>query len=144
VSTPAEEPAPVALPGRVLFAAPVLLVLTALVQLVLAKAGPLTPWKGGGFGLFSTVDRLETRTLFAWLETPDGDEPLAVGGHEHEVQNALAFPVDRHLRGLAESLAAGQTEGTAVRVEVWKRTFDPATGECRRVLAGKLTVPLAR
>jgi len=35
---------------------PVLLVTVASVQIYLAKTHDLTPWKGGGFGMFSTVD----------------------------------------------------------------------------------------
>ena len=75
--TPADGPPPATLSRRTLLTAPALLVLTALGQVALTRAGPLTPWKGGGFGLFSTVDKLENRILLAWIETPDGDE-LAV------------------------------------------------------------------
>ncbi len=132
------------LPRRVLWTAPALLVLTALAQIVLTRAGPLTPWRGGGFGLFSTVDRLENRILLAWIETPEGDAPLRVEGRAYDEQNALAFPIDRHLRRVAERYAASLESGTGVRVEVWKRTFDPSTGESRRVLVASRTVPRAR
>lgn len=124
--------------------APALLVATALAQIVLTRAGPLTPWRGGGFGLFSSVDKLENRILLAWIETPEGDVPLRLGESKHDEQNALAFPIDRHVRRVAERYAATLESGTGVRVEVWKRTFDPSTGESRRVLVARGTVPRAR
>lgn len=129
---------------RVLYVAPALLVLTALVQIALSRAGPLTPWRGGGFGLFSTVDKLENRILLAWRESPDGDVPLSVSGREYDEQNALAFPVGGNLERLAQRLAATLDEGAVVHVEVWKRTFDPATGESRRVRVAGRRVPRAR
>ena len=41
---------------------PALLALVACVQIGLARFTPLTPWKGGGFGMFATADGASNRT----------------------------------------------------------------------------------
>lgn len=138
MSTPAPRP------RRAHLAAPALLALTALGQLALARAGPLTPWKGGGFGLFSCVDKLEDRVLLVWRETPAGDEPLEVRERDHQVQEALAFPSQRLLQRLGERLAAKREGSEALRVEVWKRAFDRGSGQCRRVLVASRRVSRER
>ena len=40
---------------------PALLALVACVQIGLARFTPLTPWKGGGFGMFATADGASNR-----------------------------------------------------------------------------------
>ena len=40
-----------------------LLALVAVCQIVLAKTADLTPWKGGGFGMFATLDHNAHRRL---------------------------------------------------------------------------------
>lgn len=122
--------------------APALLALTALVQIGLALAGPLTPWKGGGFGLFSSVDRLENRILLAWEVTATGERPLdpRPGGLEREMAAALSLPTASRLQRLGRLLAERDEVEGDLRVEVWKRTFDPASGELRRVRVAREVV----
>jgi hypothetical protein len=43
--------------------APVVLAVVAVNQVYLATAGDLSPWRGGGFGMFSTADRPEHRAV---------------------------------------------------------------------------------
>ena len=45
------------------FAAPILLSTLACLQIVLGLFFGLTPWKGGGFGMFSTVDSNGARSI---------------------------------------------------------------------------------
>ena len=72
---------------------PLLLVVVALGQVTLAKTVGLTAWKGGGFGMFSTLDHGAYRGVVATIEamkmeanitTPVGGtvERLAIGGHQ--------------------------------------------------------------
>ncbi len=42
---------------------PFLLCLVALTQIYLVYNRNLTPWKGGGFGMFATIDRMERRPI---------------------------------------------------------------------------------
>ena len=48
-----------------------LLVLIASLQFVLAHTKDLSPWKGGGFGMFSTVDSPGARKLRVYLVGED-------------------------------------------------------------------------
>ena len=50
---------------------PLLLVMVGVHQLALAAFGELTPWKGGGFGMFATADRPEHRVVRTSLVTAD-------------------------------------------------------------------------
>src|SRR6476660_7863931 len=54
----------------------VLLALVACAQLVLARTGDLTPWKGGGFGMFSTLDHGAFRRVTVVLDAPDRSEAI--------------------------------------------------------------------
>jgi len=58
---------------------PVVLVVVALHQVHLATTRDLTPWKGGGFGMFASVDRSTWRAMQGVFVTDAGDEvPFAV------------------------------------------------------------------
>lgn len=67
------------------YLAPALLVVVACVQLTLVRTHDLLPWKGGGFGMFSTLDRPGARLLRVWLITPEG-EALVASPPEYDVQ----------------------------------------------------------
>jgi hypothetical protein len=55
---------------------PVLLCAIAFLQIVLAQTHALSPWKGGGFGMFSSVDSPSARFIRAYLI--DGEQEYAV------------------------------------------------------------------
>lgn len=86
--------------------APLCLCLVAALHLTRVVWSNQTPWKGGGFGMFSTVDSESARFLRAYLVTPDGDVPLpipeALAKREGEVR---AAPNQATLNEIAERLA---------------------------------------
>ena len=45
---------------------PTLLIIIAILQLVLVKTSHLSPWKGGGFGMFASIDSPNMRTVNAY------------------------------------------------------------------------------
>jgi hypothetical protein len=51
---------------------PSLLVAVGLLQIYLARAAHLSPWKGGGFGMFATIDNPEMRVIAAEALSSDG------------------------------------------------------------------------
>ena len=53
--------------------APGILIGIALLQLALANFGTLTPWKGGGFGMFASTDSLGSRVVVCEGVTTDGE-----------------------------------------------------------------------
>ena len=52
------------------WAAPLLLIVMALRQLILAQTMGLSPWKGGGFGMFASLDKSQSRLLVIQGITP--------------------------------------------------------------------------
>ena len=48
-------------------AVPLLLIAVALRQIILVQTAGLSPWHGGGFGMFASIDRDERRVVTAEL-----------------------------------------------------------------------------
>ena len=125
----------------------VLLVCVALVQIRLGYFGTLlTPSKGGGYGLFSTVDKQPNRQVRITLIGPSGEQLVSLRRKhplERAVYEARAYPRPARLGALAEAIAAeARGSGTqAVRVEVWKLAFDPDTLAVTRVRVAEATAP---
>lgn len=114
------------------FLALYLLLAVAVVQIPLAKSWILTPWRGGGFGMFSTLDGSSFRPLRVYA-VGDGwerrlDLPSDLGGPAYA---ASCLPTDARLLDIAHRVAArlrpGRRPVLAIRVEVWKTAFDPDT-----------------
>jgi hypothetical protein len=89
------------------YLAPVLLSTLACIQLFLGLNFELTPWKGGGFGMFSTVDSPGARSMRVYLETDDGELPTKVPSWLRDRwRYARSFPTDFRIRALADEMAA--------------------------------------
>ena len=134
--------------------APALLVAVAVTQVVLATAGDLSPWRGGGFGMFASVDRVEHRAVRAQVASDADGAAAPVGdadvdafadlsfADEQLVERVRARPDDAAVSRLAQALSrTGWARGdggalvptsdgpdatppVCVRVEVWRTTFD--------------------
>lgn len=89
--------------------APAVLVVVATGQLVLARTGDLSPWKGGGFGMFSTVESPGSRFVRIFLVDGDREIPVPVPPQaEDEWMRARTFPTDDRLERIVHIVAAGQ------------------------------------
>ena len=109
-----------------------LLIAVAAVQIGLARAGDLTAWKGGGFGMFSTLDHGAHRRITAVVEAPDRSEQIELPPSlEETAARAAGLPADWLLRRLAEALAARerrqQRPVNRVTLTVWTTDFDRDT-----------------
>ena len=88
---------------------PALLTLVAVRQIYLARTQDLTFWKGGGFGMFSSVDPLRNRILRSYLITKNGEFLVSnyqAGDIEYLASCATSLPNDKNLTRLARSIAA--------------------------------------
>ncbi len=85
---------------------PGLLVLVACLQLWRAHAHHLTPWKGGGFGMFSTADSPGKRTLRTYLITPEGEALALYGTLSIQENRVLGMPDTKTLEQIARETAA--------------------------------------
>jgi len=109
-----------------------LLGVVAIVQVALAQGGGLTPWKGGGFGMFSTLDHAAYRDLDVVIDAPARSETLEIPASLEELAaRAAAYPGDALLRQLAEGVVARERRYnrpvTRVTLSVWRTEFDPLT-----------------
>lgn len=114
----------------------VLLNLVAISQLILVRTVDLAPWKGGGFGMFSTMDDGAIRPIGIRVTGPEGDRliplPKALEGRAHRV---TLMPSESMLREMAIAIGAGErARGRSVQrvhVAVWRMAYDPRTLEAR-------------
>jgi len=99
----------------------VLLVALAAHQLVRVQRDGLSPWSGGGFGMFSTTDVWGDRRIALVVQRGGVrrtlEPPPAL---REDVRRVLALPSDARLRALADEIAQLPTpdEGELERVTV--------------------------
>jgi hypothetical protein len=91
-------------------APPAVLVGVALFQIHRVDVRDLTPWKGGGFGMFSTLDGRENRHLIITLLGDGGSTRVVAdlptsAGVQRLVARARAMPTAENLENLAGELA---------------------------------------
>jgi hypothetical protein len=115
------------------------LVAVAVLQVVTALRTDLTAWKGGGFGMFATNDTGANRQVRAYAVFDDGERRLVLPrGRDPLRRVMLNYPTERRVGAYAGVLAARlerrRSDLRAVRVELWRASFDPATGVYRSEL----------
>jgi hypothetical protein len=116
---------------------PILLCLVAFLQLFLVRAHDLTPWRGGGFGMFSTNDD-ESRLIEVWVTDAQGERPTVVTLEQWPTP-VTALPSETRLaalgRRVAEAERARGNEVRSVRVAAWRSEFTaPAMRPERRLI----------
>jgi hypothetical protein len=114
------------------FIPPLLLVLVALHQIYLARTAELSPWKGGGFGMFSTTELGVARTVRIFVSAPDRSEELEIPDSLAEgAQKVAALPSSRLVERFAKQIAAREQRNErpvdSVRIEVWRTRFEIQT-----------------
>ncbi|MBT9311197.1 hypothetical protein [Leptothoe kymatousa] len=99
-------------------AIPLLLSTIAIRQIILVNTAGLSPWHGGGFGMFASIDRDERRMVTAQIEC-DPTETLALPGLIAESPEVVkpqtyihisTFPTDAQLQRLGQLLVTNTPE----------------------------------
>ena len=131
---PPRLPAPMDRPTRrqllIWFLAPALLVGVAGVHAYFATAMNQTPWEGGGFGMFSTVDKRQARFVRCSLVLPGDTARIQLPDHLHTyVQRLRARPTPHRVESLAQYLADATWVAT---VDSAERTFGRSTASSPR------------
>jgi hypothetical protein len=86
---------------------PVCLCLVVAIHAYHVHANGQTAWKGGGFGMFSTVDAEHARYVKAYLLTPQGEFPVAIPADlRKSVAQLRAAPNQAATENLARKLLA--------------------------------------
>jgi len=120
------------IPHRLAIGAPTALLLAiALAQMVLARTTDLSPWKGGGFGMFASVDGLPFRWARVYVFAADRAEEIAIPPSlEDQVHRTVTWPRPRAVECLARAVIARerrrQQPVDSVRVEVWRAEVSPS------------------
>jgi hypothetical protein len=126
----------------------ILLCVVAGAQLRLTRTEHLTPWKGGGFGMFSTNDDGVSRPMGIRVSGQGGDReidiPASLSG---EAYRTSQLPSKRRLTRLGREIAAlERAEGapvSRVHLAVWRMSYDPRTLAARPALVRDLIVDIA-
>jgi hypothetical protein len=109
-----------------------LLVMVAGAQVVLARTAALSPWKGGGFGMFSTTDDSGRRHVRVYVSAPGRSEEIRIAPSlEDAARRAATLPADRALARLARRVVERerrhQRPVDTVRIEAWRIEYAPDT-----------------
>jgi hypothetical protein len=117
---------------QVAIAAPtVLLLAVASTQMVLARTAHLSPWKGGGFGMFASVDGVPFRWVRLYVFAADRSEEIALPASiEDQARRVVTWPHRRAMERLARAAIARerrrQQPVETVRLEVWRAEVSPS------------------
>jgi hypothetical protein len=141
MSIATDFPTDSALQTRRVWLAPICLCLVAGLHCLRVTTAGQTPWKGGGFGMFSTIDSEHSRFVHAYLLTNDGPLPLQIPSElDKKVAELRATP---H-QALAKELAAKLAERSWIDPQALQQTIAeqlrqqpgnvPLTGEQLREL----------
>ncbi len=109
-----------------------ILTVVAISQIALTRTVALTPWKGGGFGMFSTLDHGAFRGVDVVVEAADRSEAQEIPPSLEEMAaRAATCPSEWLLRRLAEGVVARERRYerpvTTVKLTVWRTDFNSAT-----------------
>ena len=109
-----------------------LLAVVACAQVVAAHTTGLSPWKGGGFGMFASLDARPFRYVRIFVRAPERSEELAVTPSLEYVAAAAAIsPTTAQLERLARAVVAREHRHErrvdTVTLEVWRVEFAPGT-----------------
>ena len=118
-------------------AIPLLLTTVALRQIVLVHTAGLSPWHGGGFGMFASMDRDERRVVTAQLGC-DPAETVSLPGlltdspdliQDKTYTHVSTFPTDGQLQRLGQLLVVndGVAEPQApcgLQLQAWRLVYN--------------------
>jgi hypothetical protein len=109
-----------------------LLITVAGAQITLARTANLSPWKGGGFGMFSTTDDAGRRRVRVFVAAADRSEEIAITPSlEDAAIGAAVLPSDRQLTRLARRVIERERRNhrpvDGVRIETWRIEYAPST-----------------
>jgi len=105
-----------------------LLVIVAASQIVLTQVALLSPWKGGGFGMFATLDGRPFRYARLFVRAPGRSEELTVPPSlEDLAASAEILPGTAQLDRLARAVVAREHRrgrgADHVRIDIWRVEF---------------------
>jgi hypothetical protein len=108
-----------------------LLCVVASTQIWLAHHAHLSPWNGGGFGMFSSTQVFARRHLHVWLVSTGFREELGVPSRlDEEMRRVLALPTEARLRAFGTRMLEAYPDASradALTLTVYATQFDTRT-----------------
>lgn len=125
-----------------------LLISVACLQLWLSYSTTLSPWAGGGFGMFSSTDTRGNRHLHAFALRPGVRRELNIPRSlSTDLQHVLVFPTESSLRSFAAALSSAPTPDAgpleAIELQVWATSFASDTLQPTSELLRAVTVQMS-
>jgi hypothetical protein len=121
------------------FIAPALLLALGLAQIAGWLAFDLSPWKGGGFGMFSTNDHGAFRQVHVFERGEAGEQRVALPSELDRLRRHVReVPREANLRRLGIALRRAVPELGPLRIEVVRTEFAPTDLEPHRVPLAQL------
>jgi hypothetical protein len=107
--------------------APALLLALGLAQIGGWLAFDLSPWKGGGFGMFSSNDHGAFRQVYVFERSEAGERRVALPSELDRLRrHAREVPREANLRRLGIALRRAVPELGPLRIEVVRTEFAPS------------------
>jgi hypothetical protein len=124
----------------------VVLAVVAATQIVMTEVQMLSPWKGGGFGMFSTLDERPFRYVRMFVRAPERSEELAVPPSLEEPGGLRRDPAERSSARAAgpcsrRARAPARPARRRVRIDVWRVEFAAGLAGPARSPAAPVRVP---
>jgi len=125
----------------ILYLPTLLLVAIAVNQLILANFFSLSPWLGGGYGMFSTTDVGSNRHIHIYAKSEGIIKELIYPKELSDLAlRTKSFPTDRNLDKFTRTIAQIEDDSSinSIEVQVWKSHFktyslDPSSKILRSV-----------
>lgn len=122
-----------------------LLLAVASTQMLLARTEALSAWKGGGFGMFASLDEARFRHVRVFVDAPGRSEEADIGGSIADVaERAATLPSRTWLERTVGAIVARERRHerpvSRVRVEVWRDSFHPVSLRATRERLRTLTM----
>ena len=108
----------------------VVLVAIAVNQLILANFFNLSPWLGGGYGMFSTTDVGSNRHIHIYAKSEGIIKELIYPKELSDLAlRTKSFPTDRNLIVLAQRISEIEDDSAlkSIEVQVWKSQYKSKT-----------------
>ena len=131
--------------SRIAVALPALLLVSvACCQIALTRTAQLSPWKGGGFGMFASLDGLGFRRVRLFVEALDRNQEIELPGSLAEAaMKSAVLPTSQSLVSLGRGILAHERQHarpvSRVRVEIWRTHFTTSL-ESHKVRIATVTV----
>ena len=125
----------------ILYLPTLLLVAIVVNQLILSNFFSLSPWLGGGYGMFSTTDVGSNRHIHIYAKSEGIIKELIYPKELSDLAlRTKSFPTDRNLNKFTRTIAQIEDDSAlkSIEIQVWKSHFktyslDPSSKILRSV-----------